>query len=81
MSLAPAVTAKELHVMVHATAWTGARYRNFFTTGPETDDWPVLIGLVEKGLMLRGKPSELTGGMTTFRVSDAGLLFLRRALP
>lgn len=76
-----AVTAKELHVLVHSTAWTGARYRNYFTTGPETDDWPVLTSLVEKGLMIGGKPSELTGGMTTFRVSDAGLEFLRKALP
>lgn len=75
------VSAAELHVMVHSTAWTSRRYRNYFTTGPESDDWPVLAGLVEKGLMNQGKPHELTGGMTTFRVSDAGLEFLRKALP
>jgi len=76
-----AVNAAELHVMVHATAWTGRRYRNHFTTGPESDDWPVLVGLAEKGLVDRGKPAAFNGGMTTFRVSDAGLEFLRKALP
>jgi hypothetical protein len=76
-----AVTADELHVLVHSTAWHHGQYRNHFTAGSDSDSWPVLVGLVEKGLMTRGKPSELTGGMTTFRVSDAGFEFLRKALP
>lgn len=77
-----AVNADELHVLVHTTAWDRTRYRNYFTTGPETDDWPVLMGLVEKGLMTVARRADaMLGGMTTFQVSDAGFAFLRKALP
>jgi hypothetical protein len=76
-----AVTAEEFHTMVHSTAWTHGRFRNHFTTDRTTDDWPVCTSLVAKGLMTQGQPDDVLGGMTTFRVSDTGLAFLRKALP
>ncbi|MBX3261076.1 MAG: hypothetical protein KF782_15440 [Labilithrix sp.] len=77
-----AVNADELHVLDHTTAWRRGRYRNYFTAGDDSDSWPVLTGLVEKGLMTVSRRADATlGRMTTFMVSDAGLEFLRKALP
>lgn len=75
------VSAEELHVLDHTTAWRRGRYRNHFTAGDDHADWPVLVGLVAKGLMSFRGSNELLGGMSTFVVTDAGFAFLRKALP
>lgn len=70
------MTERERAIMEHATAWQhrSRLYRNHFTAGPEQDDWSVLTGLCERGLMkVRRPPSAEFGGMTVFSVTEGGL--------
>lgn len=73
------LSVEEREAMEHATAWRHKRrlYRNHFVTGPDTIDWPIVFGLVERGLMkMTRSPSELSGGMQVFAVTDAGIAAL-----
>lgn len=71
-----AVSEKQLHYMQHALGLDrygqGSRYRNFFTSGPDSDSWEELNGLVALGLMRRHEPREITGGLHCFTVTDLG---------
>ncbi|MCD8139297.1 MAG: hypothetical protein LUE17_05895 [Planctomycetaceae bacterium] len=46
-------TKREREIMRHALGLSSkdSSYRNYFSTGPESDDYEVCQGLVEKGLM------------------------------
>ncbi len=50
----------------------GRPYRNHFVTGEGSDDYPICMALVARGLMVKRKGSELTGGDDVFFVTDAG---------
>lgn len=76
-----AVSAEELHVLDHTTAWRQGRYRNHFTSDRDSDNWPALVSLTAKGLMTQSRPNDDLGGMVTFRVTEDGFAFLRKALP
>lgn len=47
-------------------------YRNHYVTGTGSPDHAVCMALVQDGLMVRGKPSALTGGDDLFMVTDIG---------
>jgi hypothetical protein len=54
-------------------------FRNHFVAGPDHEDWPILQGLCERGLMCAGRPSKALGGMSIFVVTDAGKAKLKEA--
>jgi hypothetical protein len=73
------VSSEELHVMEHATGWNSREplYRNHFVTGEGSDDWPIIQGLCQRGLMkMMRKPSALSGGDPVFSVTQAGIELL-----
>lgn len=47
-------------------------FRNHYVTGAGGADHAICMELVAAGLMLRGKPSVLTGGSDVFVVTDIG---------
>lgn len=51
--------------------------RNYFITGPSSDDYAVCAELVERGLMTMTRGNEITGGGDVFRATDAGRRFVR----
>jgi hypothetical protein len=76
MNLTPA----ERHLMEHTTGWHHEQrmYRNHFVTNESTDSWPVIQGLVARGLMLMSRaPSQLSGGDPVFAVTAAGIEALK----
>jgi hypothetical protein len=76
------LSKEERHVMAHATGWDSANpgYRNHFCASPGHDDWATLQRLCDRGLMVVGRqPSAISGGDTTFWVTDAGLEALKRS--
>lgn len=79
------VTRQEIAVMRHALglddSGAGRPYRNHFCTGPGSDDWEVCNGLMERELMSRRSPSELTGGDYMFHVTPEGLREVEKAKP
>lgn len=76
---------KELSVMRHALGLDedgrGRPYRNHFCTGPGSDDWDTCNGLVERELMSRRVPSELSGGDYLFHVTGEGRSEVAKATP
>ena len=78
------LTDEERHIMEHATGWESRQplYRNYFVTGEGTPDYPVVKKLCERGLMRQTRgPSEISGGMPIFAVTDAGIEELRKPTP
>jgi transcriptional regulator with GAF, ATPase, and Fis domain len=77
----PALSAEELHILEHATAWHSERplYRNHFVTGPNCDNWQTIQGLVERELMRMtlSPGSDLLGGDAVFAVTEAGIALLK----
>jgi len=74
------VTARERELMSHATGWESRwpLYRNHFCTGPGSDDWTTIQGLIERGLMRETrKPSALSGGDSVFGVTAIGIATLK----
>ena len=65
------VTDDERDILRHALGLDRARvsYRNSYSAMPSTDTYPVLMGLVNKGLMERGDYHET---VVHFHVTDAG---------
>lgn len=51
--------------------------RNYFITGPCSDDYAVCTELVERGLMTMTRGNEITGGGDVFRVTEDGRRFVR----
>ncbi len=51
--------------------------RNYFITGPRSDDYAVCTELVASGLMTMTPGNEITGGGDVFRVTDSGRRFVR----
>lgn len=54
----------------------GRSYRNYFVTGPGSDDYAICMSLVERGLMTRSKGNAITGGDDVFRVTEAGRAYV-----
>jgi hypothetical protein len=87
MSAAESLTLEELDAMSHATGWNEGKnrlYRNHYVCGDDSDTWPVLQALCDRGLMRVRRHSDddqLFGGMTTFSVTDAGIEALKRWRP
>lgn len=74
------MTPDHLHILQHALGLDkygrGRQYRNHYVTdGLECDR------LVDLGLMARRHPTELTGGMASFTVTDAGKAYVREHSP
>ena len=65
------ITDHERHILQHALGLDRARvsYRNGYSATPQTDTYPVLMSLVNRGLMERGAYHET---MVRFHVTDAG---------
>lgn len=80
MTRALEVSAKELHTMVHATAWMkrelGEHYRNYFVA-PDSGSQECQ-SLEAKGLMYR-RDTEIHGAV--YHLTAEGLLYLKEALP
>ncbi|MBH9537549.1 hypothetical protein [Novosphingopyxis sp. YJ-S2-01] len=74
-----------LHILQHSRGvdqyGQGERYRNSFFTGPETDDHPLCMEAVERGLMWRRAAPDGFGGMDFFAVTDEGDEFITRESP
>ena len=71
----------ERHILIHTL--TGSRhdgevYRNFYAASAGHDNSPALHGLVEKGLMVRGKPYE--DGFY-YHCTEAGAAAIKVRLP
>jgi len=75
------LTEQERHIMAHATGWhlKNRLYRNHYVAGSEQDVWPVLLHLVERGMMTASPPDPLHAGMATFKVTPAGIAALKHA--
>ncbi len=65
------LTDRELDILRHALGLDRARvsYRNRYSATPQSDTYPVCMGLVTRGLMERGAFHET---MIHFHVTDAG---------
>lgn len=48
-------------------------HRNHFVTGPGTDDYPVMEGLVAKGFAIRRGPLKSFGDDFVYYITDAGI--------
>ena len=70
-----AISEQQRHVLRHALGLnrSAIAYRNYFCTGPGTDNYPVCMSLVGLGLMSRRETSGLFGGDSVFHVTPAGL--------
>lgn len=79
------ITAAQLHILQHAQGLDehgrGSRYRNHFTTGPDSDDWKDCVALVDAGLMKSHGERAIAGGMTVFSVTEAGDQVVREQSP
>lgn len=69
--MADSLTEQERHILQHALGLDRARvsYRNRYSATPQSDTYPLCMGLVTKGLMERGAFHET---MIHFHVTDAG---------
>ncbi|MDI3512754.1 MAG: hypothetical protein PWQ61_3521 [Betaproteobacteria bacterium] len=70
-------TATQIRIMCHALgieyAKSGAQpYRNHYCCGPGHDSWEDCMALVERELMSRRNPTELSGGDYVFHVTADG---------
>lgn len=75
------MTDKERHIMEHSLGWP-KRYRNHFVTDRDSDDGKIIAGLCARGMMREsGRPSEMTGGVPCFAVTDAGVAALEELAP
>lgn len=77
MSVHAKVGANLLGLLRHAVGENGLR--NYFASGPESDEfdaWELMVGL---GLAQRGRVSP--GGLVYFHVSKPGIAFLKKLSP
>lgn len=65
---------QQIHILRHSLGLTysATPYRNHFCTGEGGKDHADCMALVEAGMMERHRPSELSGGMDVFTVTEAG---------
>jgi hypothetical protein len=72
---------RQLDILRHSLGLTRSKtpYRNHFVTGPGSKDHPSCMALVDAGLMERNAPTDLSGGMDCFMVTDAGKLVVDSA--
>jgi hypothetical protein len=74
------LTEKHLHILQHSLGLDkygqGHPYRNHFVTGANTVDYPLCMGLTNRGLMSFATPSALTGGDYCFIVTPAGARYV-----
>lgn len=73
--------SRDLEILRHALGLDrygrGVQYRNYFSTGPGTDDWDVCRRLVERGLMIDRGACQLYGGDHVFSVTHQGIEYAR----
>lgn len=62
------ILSHALGVAENAKTMRGS-YRNYYSSGPLCDNWPVLLEMVELGL--------LHSGLSNFRVTKAGIAALK----
>lgn len=67
------LTTEQSDVLRHATGH-GSEQRNHYVDSPDS---PLLATLVDLGLMNRSKPVAWMGGDCVYRVTDAGLAWLK----
>lgn len=80
--------AERLHIMQHAMGmddygrFRRGDYRNHYVVGAGAPAHDECMALVAEGLMMIfGRPSELTGGMNCFVVTDAGRRWVQNNSP
>lgn len=75
------LTEKQRHCIGHALGYNqaGRAFRNYFVTGPGSNDWDTWEALVAEGLAMRHGPSPLYGGDYCFLVTEAGKAAYQRA--
>lgn len=68
------LSSQQIHILRHSLGLTYGDeiYRNYFCTNHQATDWPVCMALVEQGLMVHRKGSEMSGYDDVFFVTDAG---------
>lgn len=68
------MTPKQRDIMKHAlgTGRGAPGWRNYFVTGPGSDDYDDCEALVAAGLMTKRSGGPLSGGDPVYRVTDAG---------
>ena len=69
------VTDKQREILRHALGFgrrTRPGWRNYFVTGPGSDDYADCEALVAAGLMTKRSGGPLSGGDPVYRVTDAG---------
>ena len=68
-------TARQQEILRHALGVGRGRtagWRNYFVTGPGSDDYDDCEALVAAGLMTKRSGGPLSGGDPVYRVTDAG---------
>lgn len=70
------MTPKQLHILQHALGCDqygrGNHYRNYYVTGPGSDNFTDCRELVESGLMQDRGANSIAGGDNVFQVTQAG---------
>lgn len=70
-------TPKQIAILRHALGLgadgSGIAYRNYFVTGPGSDDFADCEALVMAGAMTKRQGSEISGGDPVYRVTELGI--------
>lgn len=68
------ITDNQREILRHALGLgrNSDAYRNYFVTGPGSDDYADCEALVAAGLMTKRSGGPLSGGDPVYRVTDAG---------
>jgi hypothetical protein len=68
------MTPRQRDIMKHALGAGKGRpgWRNYFVTGPGSDDYDDCEALVAAGMMTKRSAGPLSGGDPVYRVTDAG---------
>lgn len=78
------LTKEEKHVLLHSLGWSDLRwydknkleetpYRNYFYTGEDTTDYPIICSLIEKKLMFCSGASWDNGASKYYHVTEQGI--------